>query len=298
MRCAWARRRWGGIGLTVALLTMVGCATSDDPVVEGSPDATAEVAVLDVTAVDDGNGGGYGFSVPGSVPGGPTRISLNNQGAEPHHAQLYKLDEGRTMDDLGAQLATGNPLAIAEVGSLDGGTGTTDPRTVSKADGLIDLTEGTYVFMCFIENAEGPHVAQGMIQPFEVTSDEEQGSLPEADSTATLADFAFGLASPLAADAVVELRNESQTELHEMNILKVQADTTTEDVVDFFAAQDPPAGPPPFSGVGGMQAIPPGESRKLQMDLEEGSYMVACFIPSQDGVPHIAKGMIQPLTIE
>lgn len=292
------KRIWAAVVL-VGLVGWAGCATDESPVVEGSPDEqAAELATLEVTAHDDGQAGGYGFDVPASVEAGPTRISFENEGTEPHHAQLFRLNEGSTFDDLTDRLAV-SEFAMFEVGSVEGGTGTTDPGTSAQAEGLVDLSEGTYVFLCFIPNRNGvPHVAEGMAQPFEVTGDGTDGALPEADLTATLADYAFGLPASADGDAVIELQNTSEGEIHEMNILAVDESSTTEDVAGFFSSEAPPDGPPPFSSVGGMQAITPGSSKKLQLDLEPGAYMVVCLIPSSDGVPHIAKGMIQPFTIE
>lgn len=291
------KRRWAA-ALLVSLVGWAGCATDESPVEGGPDEQTVELASLQVTALDNGQAGGYGFDVPASVEAGPTRISLENEGAEPHHAQLFKLNDGSTFDDLTDRLAV-SEFAMFEVGSVEGGTGTTDPGASAQAEGLVDLSEGTYVFLCFIPNPNGvPHVAEGMAQPFEVTGDGTEGALPEADLTATLADYAFGLPASVAGDAVIELQNTSGAEIHEMNILAVDESLTTQDVVEFFGSEEPPDGPPPFSGVGGMQAVTPGSSEKLQLDLEPGSYMVVCFIPSPDGIPHINKGMIQPFTIE
>ena len=36
----------------------------------------------------------------------------------------------------------------------------------------------------------------------------------------------------------------------------------------------------------------------MTVELEPGSYYFACFIPSADGAPHVAKGMIVPFTVE
>lgn len=282
----------------LVLIMAAGCA-SENPVLEGSPEPIdPEPSTLDVSAIDDGDGGGYGFTLASTVQAGPTRINLRNEGAEPHHAQLFRLDDESTLEDLGAQLATGDYTDTYDVGFFDGGTGTVDPGGEASATGLVDLTEGTYVFMCFVENAEGPHVANGMLQPFEVTGSADS-DLPAADQTATLTDFAFGLPAAVEGDAVIEVDNQAETEIHEMNFLRVGETTTTEDVMDFFTAEGPPSGPPPFSSVGGLQAIMPGDTRSVQLDLEPGTYMVICLIPTiSDGVPHAVKGMIQPVTIE
>ena len=51
------------------------------------------------------------------------------------------------------------------------------------------------------------------------------------------------------------------------------------------------------SFAGGPNTMPPGEKTSVVQDLQPGQYMVLCFVPSPDGVPHLAKGMIRPLTV-
>jgi hypothetical protein len=56
--------------------------------------------------------------------------------------------------------------------------------------------------------------------------------------------------------------------------------------------------PPPMTPVGGTQAIFPGTSQLLQLDLEPGEYVVVCEVPSPgDGQPHHAKGMVRRVTV-
>jgi hypothetical protein len=48
---------------------------------------------------------------------------------------------------------------------------------------------------------------------------------------------------------------------------------------------------------GGAGALDPGNSDEVTLNLAPGQYAIACFIPSADGVPHLAKGMLKPLTV-
>jgi uncharacterized cupredoxin-like copper-binding protein len=49
--------------------------------------------------------------------------------------------------------------------------------------------------------------------------------------------------------------------------------------------------------VGGPNTPVPGEVASATLDLEAGNYAVICVIPAKDGVPHIMKGMVRPLTV-
>ena len=52
-----------------------------------------------------------------------------------------------------------------------------------------------------------------------------------------------------------------------------------------------------MSFVGGPNAPVPGGQAQATVDLAPGSYAIVCLIPSSDGVLHVAKGMVKPLTV-
>jgi uncharacterized cupredoxin-like copper-binding protein len=278
--------------------TTAGEETETDSEAEGEG---ASIRVLDVVATgEEGEDGTmtHRFEPLEDVTAGPAQLNLVNEGMEPHHVQLLKLNEGVTMDDVGAALATGNPGALLEIGAFAGGTGLVDPGSESTADALVDLEEGTYVMLCFIEGPDGlPHVAKGMVEAFEVRpADGDAGELPEPDVTVNMIDFGFD-ANELPSSGVVELVNASETQAHEMTLLRMAEGKTGQDVASFFEGEAP--GPPPFSGVGGMQALMPGASQLLVLEeAEPGDYLMICLIPDPaDGVPHAAKGMSLPATV-
>ena len=48
---------------------------------------------------------------------------------------------------------------------------------------------------------------------------------------------------------------------------------------------------------GGPGTLSPSKSTEVTLNLTPGQYALACFITSEDGVPHLAKGMLKPLTV-
>ena len=48
---------------------------------------------------------------------------------------------------------------------------------------------------------------------------------------------------------------------------------------------------------GGPSVIDPGMSQSVTLNLTPGQYMLLCIIAGADGVPHLAKGMVAPLTV-
>jgi uncharacterized cupredoxin-like copper-binding protein len=50
--------------------------------------------------------------------------------------------------------------------------------------------------------------------------------------------------------------------------------------------------------VGGVGPLDPGGSGRVTMELKAGTYVWLCVLPSHDGVPHLAKGMIAPFIVK
>ncbi|HEX5004326.1 MAG TPA: hypothetical protein VFV65_03375 [Gemmatimonadales bacterium] len=115
----------------------------------------------------------------------------------------------------------------------------------------------------------------------------------------TATDYAYELpATPVVAGPTrITLVNKGQ-ELHHITLMRLTEGKTMADL----AGLDP-EGPPPTWAIpaGGPNAAVPGGESTATLLLEPGSYVITCFIPSPDGVPHIAKGMsigleVQPAT--
>ena len=48
---------------------------------------------------------------------------------------------------------------------------------------------------------------------------------------------------------------------------------------------------------GGPGTLDPSRSTEVTLNLTPGQYALACFVSGEDGVPHLAKGMLKPLTV-
>jgi hypothetical protein len=258
-------------------------------------DGEDDVAVLRVVTGSPGEEQPeYRFEVPSGIAAGATRLALTNAGDEPHHAQVFRLDDGASVADLAAALANGGPPAALEVGSFVGGTGLVAPGRESRADAILDLEPGRYALICFVPDAEGmPHVAHGMLQPFEVGASDDPSPGPDVDVDVELADFRFELPDSIAGDDVLAITNRSTAEQHEMVFARLEDGVTVDDVIGALHGGTPL----PAVGVGGMQALPPGATQRLQLDLEPGRYVVLCAVPSADGTPHYDAGMIEEVTV-
>lgn len=260
------------------------------PAVSACDDDTgeaAETAGVTVVAKD------YTFEMPEEVPAGAVRMSLRNEGPEPHHAQPARLNDGVSLGQLNEQLQQ-EPESALPLLSFPGGPGPV--AAGASQDVTLDLAEGQYVMLCFVESPDGtPHLAKGMIKPFRVTGPEDGGDSPEAGTEVMLRDFGFTMPDTIEGDATLQITNGGP-QFHEFGVVKPAEGTSVGDVLDYFRE---PQGAPPFAPVGGMQALDPNRSGLLHLDLEPGSYIAVCLIPDPgSGRPHADLGMIQEFTVE
>lgn len=111
------------------------------------------------------------------------------------------------------------------------------------------------------------------------------------------ADYTFTAPDSIPAGVTTFEFVNSGPELHHVQIVRLEQGKT---MADFQAAAQS-HGPPPawITFVGGPNGgIPDGKSTvTVTVSLTPGQYVLLCFIPSPDGKPHVAKGMVRPLTV-
>lgn len=112
----------------------------------------------------------------------------------------------------------------------------------------------------------------------------------------TATDFAYqGPASVPAGMTEIRVVNEGQ-EIHQAQLVKLAEGKS---MADYGAAmQDGSEQMPQWASAwGGPSAAAPGQSSSAFVDLVEGQYLVLCNVFGSDGIPHVAKGMISPLSV-
>lgn len=261
-------------------LVLTGC---------GATPAAVTIPQIVIKATD------YAFDAPAQVNAGLISVRLENNGQELHHAQIARLQDGKTMADLQAALAQGEEAAMALL-EFVGGPSVLDPGKSQEV--VLDLKAGNYVLLCFISSADGvPHLAKGMVKPIQVVAAGQSGAqAPQANLSVVLKDFGFEMPAEVKAGKQTwEIKNAGP-QLHEMVIFKLAPGKTMDDVGAFFQS---PAGPPPFEAVGGMQALSVGKSAWLVLDLQPGNYIALCNVPDPaSGKAHSELGMIMPFTVK
>jgi len=117
-------------------------------------------------------------------------------------------------------------------------------------------------------------------------------SAPAAGRTLTLTanDFAFtGMTARVSAGWVTIRMINAGKEMHMFASASVPRGMTTSAVLDSIMKEHVPKD---FKEWGGPNAVAPGDTNTVTLFLPAGSYVVGCFVTSQDGKTHFMKGMM------
>jgi uncharacterized cupredoxin-like copper-binding protein len=248
----------------------------------------------------------YDFEMPATAESGYLRLTIDNQGAEEHHAIFFRINDEATSEQFQEAMMSGDLGAILGVSTAYGGPNV-GPGLSSSVIAYLD--PGNYVVICVIPDPTGvPHAAHGMVAALEVTAGEAGGEAPETDGTISLVDMAFdGLPEEVAAGSYTwEVVNNGE-QLHEILVLQLAEGLDLGDVMTMLTAEPGAATPEagatpegdaghagaPFEAIAGTAPMSPGAINYLEIDLEPGTYVAICFIPDVNtGMPHFLMGMI------
>ena len=234
----------------------------------------------------------YGFSGPESVPAGLTTVEIVNHGQDLHHAQLIRLARGRSAEDF-QQALKGNPQ-VPEWAVLIGGPNAVIPG--ERAAAIVNLEPGNYVVVCWIPDRDNmPHVALGMVKPFQVQGSAHVSELPTGDVRIGEADFSFAAPDTITPGRhVIRVRNNG-AQPHEVLLVQLPPDGS---IADFGrAVADGVATQPPGKPVGGVTGLQPGSEAAFLADFTPGKYGLICFFPDEEGALHYSRGMMTEFTV-
>ncbi len=112
----------------------------------------------------------FAFALPSDIKAGEQTWHIVNQGTQPHHGVIFKLKEGKTLEDVKTFMASqeGEPPFEDEGGAY---IGMLSPQRNSYM--TVNLSPGDYVVSCFLpdlsEGGDGAeHFTHGMIQVFTI----------------------------------------------------------------------------------------------------------------------------------
>jgi hypothetical protein len=253
----------------------------------------------------------YHFDMPATAESGFTRLTLDNQGGDDHHAIFFRVNDDATPDAFQQALMSGDLGAIMAVGTSYGGP-MAGPGM--QASVVVNLDPGMYMVVCVIPDAQGiPHAAHGMVAQLEVTEGTSTATAPEVSGTISLVEMSFsGLPTEVPAGSAVWEVTNNGAQLHEMFVGRLADGVTFDMLMGMLMSEGGGATPeaaapamaspvvqgPPYTGVGGVAPMSPGMTNYAELELEAGEHFAICFVPDMEtGVPHAMMGMVAPFTV-
>lgn len=123
---------------------------------------------------------------------------------------------------------------------------------------------------------------------------EAAGEIPQLDITAS--DFAFDVPAEFGGGWVRIVMNNTGAEDHQAQFARLNDGVTLDQFTTALQGDETEA-LALVSLAGGPNAIVPGETADVVNELDAGNYVLLCFVSGEDDIPHVAKGMIAPLTV-
>ncbi len=105
-------------------------------------------------------------------------------------------------------------------------------------------------------------------------------------------DYAFDAPATIRAGFVALDFVNAGSEPHHAQVARLN-DGVTQPQFQEALKKGPEAALPLVTLVGGPGIVAPGGRQRVSLDLGPGRYLLACFVESPDGTPHLAKGMIR-----
>ena len=291
------RSRWRALAVLAAVTALAACGSSGGSSAKSDSTTTKAATTLPKVTIEAAD---FSFDAPATIPAGYVDVTVKNTGKEGHQVQFVKLGDGVTYDQFKAAAAK------TDIGSLStstfvGGPNGADPGASTSA--ILKLDPGTYAIACFIPGTDGQaHAAHGMTGTVEVKKTSASvETAPATKGTITLGDFTFEPPADFNGNGTYEVTNKGN-EVHELAMFEIADGKTLDDVKGFILTPPgtpPPAGPPPFTQVGGTVGLSSNQSAWLELKLAPGQYAMFCFFPdpSKGDMPHALEGMIKEFTV-
>ena len=225
------------------------------------------------------------YSAPRSIPAGLTRITLKNEGEEPHKAQLVRIEGNHSIAE-----ARRARRPFPRWLYTEGGVGMTEP---GKTDSVIQrLNPGRYYIT-------GTYGEKGRVAPLRVVGKRSSATLPATSGSIVANEYSFIASGLQAGNNTLEFGNDG-FEPHHAVVAAVKPGRSVGElrrslrgrgaipvgkIVDLKNAQE-------------TAVLERGQKQVVRLRLEPRKYALLCFVPDRRGGPaHVVKGMVDGVTV-
>jgi hypothetical protein len=269
--------------LTAAAALALGACGGDDDAETQVTDEGPQQLLITITGPTE-------IEAPATAEPGLAEITLANETGEDADAQLIRVEEQRSFEEVIEALAAardGEP--VPEWFIAAGGVGTLDPGAERSVSGLLE--PGThYVFNTVevdlveaLEPAEAPTI--------EVEGEPSADELPPADATVRGFEYDFEAEGLVAGKSQLLFENTGD-QPHHLILAPIDPGRTIDEVREFIETEE---GAPPFDFAAATftAVVGPGQSQIVGVDLDPGDYALICFISDREGSPpHALLGQV------
>ena len=120
---------------------------------------------------------------------------------------------------------------------------------------------------------------------------------PTANVVTVMAgDYTFQAPDTIPAGLTTLMLKNLGKEVHQVIMMRLDSGKTMADLQPILTTPDM-AIPGWLYFPLGVNGIVPGDSANATATLDPGHYVMVCFLPSPDGAPHVAKGMLRPIEV-
>src|ERR1700722_3304730 len=132
-----------------------------------------------------------------------------------------------------------------------------------------------------------------------VASPHAPGRTAAREVTIVARDYAFDAPDSVNAGVITLHLENHGADLHHVLVVRLDSGHTAQDFVAAAKTAISTHGPFPAwaTFLGGPNPTAPGAVTTATLVLPPGHYLLTCLVPAPDGVAHIMKGMVRPLTV-
>jgi len=290
--------------LLAAVLALVGACAGEPAAASASAPASGGNAAAETAAAPSGapvdnavtiTMPGMSYEVSGTLRPGVGSITLVNDDDVTHMMAFAHLKDGITLDQVKTALAQSeDALGALLAESPDTSYGTPDLLGPGETETVtaLDLKAGHYALACFLMAADGtPHWQMGMVGELTIAGDPASDK-PADDGTITVDDSAIALPDGFTGHGTYLVTNAGH-QGHNFSMARLNDGTTLAQFAGHVGQAMGTGGVIDGGGgvlVGGIDALAPGQSAYLTLDLKSGHYgyissadMTGPDLPAQSG---------------
>jgi hypothetical protein len=282
----------------VAALALSACGSSSKKSESSGAGKTGTAgANLDVTVSESGKTAKY--TVPKSVKGGLTTLTLSNKGKGPHAAQLVLIKGDHTPQEA-LKLIAAEDNKVPEWLRAEGGLGTIPPGKTANASLVLD--PGKYL----VVDEGGPGSSGPPAYSQFTVAGKAPGSLPTTPTTVT-ADrtgkdkYAWKVAGELkSGEQDVTFVSKGKDALHLIVAFKLNGNASKDEIVKGLKSQGKPPKFVDQSSFTSTAVIDGDKEQTTPLTLKgPGKWVLFCPITDRDGgKEHFLEGLVKTVTVK